>query len=326
MSKIFLFLIMSFWTYNVQSQYLPTSSETATKIKSLVLLVGFEQENPELLRLYKDEPENLKVYKDGVIGKNFALKNAVENYWHYTKEKKYLPLKEAKALMKQEKDKYVLISFDDTWGTDLLHTPDKLQGGWTHNDGKLGYNERSRYNLNNIRINTVMIGLPRKVYEVFLPTVYPTEGDLIYAIQKIQHSLDFLSSTGKSMDKYYSETNKRADELQGMTLLINGKEINHDLTEEILKQNYPFPYKISDYAAIEKALKTKDSTVAIITIARFDPQNSEYVVTNAGTGKLYFFKSYYTYEHGEQHGTISIMVRPYGLTVGIISGIAAEAK
>jgi hypothetical protein len=326
MRQLLFFIIITFFGFPTHAQYLATSPEIATKIKGLVILVGLEQENPELLQLYKNEPENLKVYKDGIVGKNFALKNAIENYWTYSKEKKYLPLKEAKALMKQEKDKYALISFDDTWETDLLLTPDKLDGGWSYIDGKLKYNERARYNINNIRISGLIIGLPKKVFEVFLPNVYPSEGDLIYAVQKMQYSLNFISSTGKSMDKYYIETDKRADELQSKTLLINGSELNKALTSDILKQNYPFPYKLTNYSTIETALKNKDTTVAIVTISRYDPQNSEYIVTNAGNGKLYFFKSYYTYEHGVQMGDFAIMVTPYGLTVGVVSGIAVEAK
>lgn len=240
-------------------------------------------------------------------------------------------MSKAKELMKAEKDKYALLKFGEEWAAEswisLNSVERKEIPGWIKSNGKLEYNYVCRYYIDNIKISSLELCLPKKVFEVFLPCVYPSEGDMIFATRYMQTFLSYLTEGGDgSLNKYFREADTRANELQQKTLLVDNKELNLTSNANDVEKLYPYKFRSLKYIEVESALKNRDSSVAVVSIARYDTQNSVYFVMNAGTGEIYFYKSSLTFEHGERLGEYAMKYSIFGITSAILSEIATAVK
>jgi hypothetical protein len=198
--------------------------------------------------------------------------------------------------------------------------------GWVKKGENFEYHYLCRRYIENVRISSLEILAPRKVFEVYLPVVHPSEGDLITAINHIQHSLAYLlSSPENTILKYQRESYTRADELQKLTLLIDQDQLlSHNVSE--IQKDYSYSVKVLTNKEIERILKLKDSSYAVVTISRFNPDQSVYMVTNAQNGNLYYYSTSFSFDHGQKQGMYLTYIRVKGLTSGILSEIAQAAK
>jgi len=325
------FLIITF-IKTTQAQYINTTHFAASKIQQSILLVGLEEQDKAIINSFEGDQQDIESYKESIEGKNLALKNVIDSFWHFTHEVKFLPLKKAKELMKQEKEKYTLLQYGEIYGNETLHERSNISEhkpkmrGWIKKGESFEYNYYCRQYLENVRVSSIELHAPRKIFEVYLPVVHPSEADLMNAINHIQHSLAYLvTSPENTISKYQRESYTRADELQKLTLLIDQDQLRSNNVTELQKA-YPYPVKVLTHKEIEKILKLKDSAYAVITISRFNPDQSVYMVTNAATGNLYFYSTSFTFDHGEKRGMYAISIRVKGLTSGILSEIAQAAK
>ena len=332
MRKIVLYLFISGLSYfSLQAQYISTNAASALAIQNRILLVGLEEENPDVLNLYKDQPKNIEGYYISLEGKNMVLKNAVTGFWTYSKNIQYLPLKQAQKLMKTEKDKYALLHFEDSGiSGNWMYMDNKNERlapfAWKKKDGVLTYDKEARRAIENLTLNSLVIDLPKKVMEICLPIAYPTEGDLIHAIQQMQYTLNYLLVPGHTINQFYKETYQRATVLKTKTLLIDSRDLSYKLKQTDVSLLYPFSFEVVPYEIVEKALKEKDVRYAIVNVARFDPNNSIYTVTDAADGNLYYFKTALTYEHGDQIGMAGMYIRPFGVTSDHLTDYASGIK
>lgn len=332
MKTIFFYLLVAaFSCLSLHAQYVSTSPASALEIQSRILLVGLEEANPDVLNVYQDQPKNIEGYYTSIEGKNLVLKNAVANCWTFSKNIQYMPLKQAQKLMKTEKDKYALLHFEDSGiSGNWFYSDNKNERlapfAWKKKDGALTYDLEARRAIENLTIQSLVIDLPKKAIEINLPIVYPTEGDLINAIQQMQYTLNYLLVPGQTIHQFYRETSQRISVLKTKTLLIDSRDLCYKLTKADVPKLYPFRFEVVPFEVIEKALKEKDSRYAIANVARFDPSNSIYTVTDAADGNLYYYKTSLTYEHGDQIGMMGLYVRPFGITADQLTDYASGIK
>lgn len=332
MNSIFLYFSIVFISCSsAQAQYISTSSESAFEIKNRILLVGLEEENPDVLNQYEGQPKNIEGYLISLEGKNLVLKSAIARCWAFSQNIQYMPLTQAKKLMKAEKDKYALLHFEDSGITgNWMYMDNKTERmapfAWKKKDDALTYDKEARRAIENLTINSLVIDLPKKAIEINLPTIYPSEGDLINAIQQIQYTLNYLLVPGQTINQFYREASQRSIALKTKILLIDSRDLSYKLTKTDVPALYPFSFEVVPHDVIEKAWQEKDSRYAIVNVARFDPSNSIYSVTDASNGNLYYYKTSLTYEHGDQIGMTGMYIRPFGVTADQLTDYAPGIK
>ncbi|MBC7425892.1 MAG: hypothetical protein H7321_05095 [Bacteroidia bacterium] len=332
MKKSALYLFFSlFYFSTLQAQYVSSNAASALAIQNRILLVGLAEANPDDLLLFQDQPKNIEGYYVSIEGKNQALKNAVTDCWKFSNNIQYLPLKQAQKLMKTEKDKYALLHFEDSGiSGNWMYSDNKIERPapftWKKKDGTLIYDNEARSAIENLTIGSLVIDLPKKAIEIPLPIAYPSEGDLINAIQEMQFTLNYLLVPERSINQFHKETYQRADRLKTKILLIDSRDLSYKLKKVNLSTLYPYAVRVVPYDVIEKALKEKDNHYAIVTIARYDPSNSIHTITDAADGNVYYYKTFLTYEHGNQIGMVALTVWPFGVTQDQLTDYAVGTK
>lgn len=332
MKKTALYLFFGlFYFSTLQAQYVNTNTASALAIQNRILLIGLAEANPDDLLLFQDQPKNIEGYYVSIEGKNQALKNAVAGCWKFSNTIQYLPLKQAQKLMKTEKDKYALLHFEDSGiSGNWMYSDNKMERPapftWKKKDGALIYDNEFRRYIENLTISSLVIDLPKKAIEIQLPIGYPSEGDVINALQEIQYTLNYVLVPEHTVNQFHKETYERAQLLKTKTLLIDSRDLSNKLKKVDLSTLYPYAVRVVPYDVIEKALREKNGDYAIVTIARFDPSNSIHTITDAADGNLYYYKTFLTYEHGNQIGMVALTVWPFGVTQDHLTDYAVGIK
>jgi hypothetical protein len=305
MKIIFFFFTAFIFTVSGYTQYLNTSYKDAQEIKKRILLVGLPEDNKSLLSEYEEDSVSFGVlYKNDMEGQRQALKEVVLKHWKFSDSIVIVSQKETKALIRKYPDKYAVMKLGE-------HLQDKVyirlqaeppQVAWGKREETFTYNFLKRYNIRMLGITSLVIELPKKVIEVYLPKISPSEGDYIYAITQINYILSYiLKSEENNANKLYREiTNNVSGQLKDKILLLDGAELN--CKEEEIKKVYPYPFRIVNYAMVEKTLKARDSRYAVLQSSRTDPNNSTYYLSNAGDGTIYCNYIGLTFNYGEVKG------------------------
>ncbi|MBC7451824.1 MAG: hypothetical protein H7259_10080 [Cytophagales bacterium] len=301
-----------------QERYINTTTADALSIQSRILLVGLEEETQEYLALYKNDADNLARYKNFIAGKNLILKRAITDRWKYNTQIQYLPLSEAKKLMKEQKDIYALLQYAGEWGEDafIIDAQPEYRNsitGWKRKGDSLVYNVNSRYAMSNQVVSSLLITLPKKVIEVMFPNMYPSEGDLLYAVERMQYSLKYVSNPGASINSMLQHLCDVAPELKQKTLLIDMNTIMPGTTQAEMAKAYPFPFKAVQYNMIEKALIEKDEQYAVLTVYNESQSSGVHVISNAADGKVYFSKNFTAFD-SPQHMEMLSYFYPHRIT------------
>ena len=314
MKKIISLFVLALGVTTIYSQHINTSYKDALEIKKRVLLVGLPADDKYLLDMYEqDSAAYVTLYSTEMEGQRQALKEAVVNHWKFTDSIVITSYKEAKSLIKKFPEKYVLLHFGEQLQDRVYVRHGKTTPPltcWENRDGKFIYNARKRYSVKMLGITSLVLELPKRVFEVHLPKMSPSTGDFIYAIRQMEYVLsDLLKSEESTANKLYRNVYLVSEELKTKTLLIDAKEVN--CSAEDIKKAYPYPFKLVSYDVIDDALKNKDDNFAIIQASRFDTQNSTHYVVNAGNGKIYSNFNDNTFNYGEQHGYSVMVLYPF---------------
>jgi hypothetical protein len=277
-----------------QAQYLSTSRHEAEEIKKRILLVGFAEEEKDVLNELKEDADFLSKYKAEIAGKNQALELAIKSNWNYNSEVIYKPFSEAKRMMNKEKGKYAFLHFSDEIGNSFLisnfnNNSNYRPYGYSYEDTKLVYNYGIRYSIAAYNISTLEIDLPGTAISVYLPKSYPTASDLTFGVLNMQYILNYLIlDKENTIRKLFSkQVVINAAELKTKTLLLDINEFTPETKMEDINKGYPFPLKILPFSDIEKIIETKDTNFVVVNFCRFDDNNRVNFVSNAGNGKIY---------------------------------------
>ncbi|MFA5419146.1 MAG: hypothetical protein WC341_11875 [Bacteroidales bacterium] len=300
MKKIYLLMILAFVFKGAVAQFSMTSQSEANQIKNATLIVAFEEPNAKTVaKLEKKDKKKLKHYLSQIEGRNFALSNAVENYWNFTANMEYMTESEAFQLMKSNKDKYVILKFGKFLDYERVKTGLGANGkpaGWTQdNSGILTYNTSTHRSELANTITTIEIGDPKSLIKVYLPNLYPSAADAVYGIQELQYILNYLiADPDHKIPKIMRHIRDNAGALKDLTLLVDKDMVDEKLSLTEIEEIYPYPFKLVDYEEIEKAILEKDPRYAYVTIVQTPGGKgnvSTQTIMTAATGELLCFNT-----------------------------------
>jgi hypothetical protein len=314
MKKLFLFFtLLLIYASSCLAQYINTSHKDAREIKKRILLVVLPEDDKDLLKEYEEaNPTYATLYKNDMEGQRMALKEVVLKHWKYTDSLVVVSQKEVNAMVKKYPDKYAVMKTGEQMqdrGYIRQNQANPPQVAWEKINEKIVYNSSKRHNIRILGITSLVIELPKRVMEVYLPKMSSSEGDYIYAVTQMEYILStLLKSQEYSANKLYRDLDNASGKLKNKILLLDGSELG--CKEAEIKKVYPYPFKIVSYEIVEKALKTKDSNSVVIQSSRYDINNSTYYLSNAGNGAIYCNYTGLTFNYGQRNGMYNVHV-PY---------------
>ncbi len=310
--KAFLNLILVSFVFLGFSQNVNTTYKEALEIKQRILLLVLPENSKMVIRDYEAEDSTFATkYKDEMDGQRTALKMAVLKHWTFTDSIQVVSAKEAKAMQRKEPNKYAIIKIGSNIQDRVyIHSqPEPPQAGWTKSGNNLNYNVDKRYNIKMLGITTLVIDLPKRALEVFLPKISPSDGDFINAIIQMQYILSFvIQSENNSSSKLFRSLERSALLPTDKTLLLDRGELA--CTNKEVKEVYPYRFQIVTHIEILGALIKKDTNALVITATRIDPHRTTYTLSNAGNGTIYNYFTEPTFNYGEGMGYAIAVLYP----------------
>jgi hypothetical protein len=305
-SNFFVIVMLFLFSHEVKSQYVNCGWDNAMALKNKTILVGLEEVQQSTIAYFKNDTNYLHQYRSEIEGLNEALKKVVKTHWTYSQNPEFMPLSEARKLLKENKGKYAIVHFEEK-ENDVTYTPSrKLNGdhpivGWSKHQEKWEYNYNLRDRVKSIVVNKLVLDAPKTIIEVYLPKRIASLGDLAFGIQHMQYLLNSLSKKNPTTEKIlFDRAIQTRASLARKTLMIDRKETRLGFTE--IQNFYSYKIKMVNYQEIENAVLLKDTSVAFITLSKFDETNSAHYISNAGTGAVYFFGTSPTYDYSSTKG------------------------
>lgn len=299
--KIFSCLICLHYSY---SQNVNITYENAQEIKRRNLLLVLPEYSKMVINdLAQEDSSFVKMYTDDMDGQRAALEKVVLEHWTFSDSVKMVSAKEAKMLQKKNPGKYAVLKIgENVQDRVYIHSgAEPPQVAWSKSQGALYYEYPLRYNLRLLGVTTLVITLPKKVVEVYLPKTSPSEGDFIYGVKQINYLLSsILQSPDNSSNKLLRNLEVSSDLLENKILLLDAQELGSSAKE--IKDVYPYPIKIVSYPEIEKVLKSKNDGYLVITGSRIDPHRTYYVLSDASDGTIRATLTEPTFGYGESKG------------------------
>lgn len=245
------------------------SNKEAKEFKTRNLIVGLEEMNPKKIKKLK--PKELEYYKSQIEGNNYALKTAVEKYWKFNSTVEFMPLSEAKKLLKNKANEYALLSFlkytdyeHYTTGAGWSTVPNKYNTS-TQWAPALQYNSGTRHTTAANEIMSINIDMPSTIFSVSLPNLYVSLPDAVYGIKQMEYVFNRLTENDKlSYRDILKECN--GNTLKNKTLLLCKDDLDKKLDEQEIKNIYPYKYKIVPIEEIDKAIIDQDNECVIVQI------------------------------------------------------------
>ncbi|MDF2455156.1 MAG: hypothetical protein K0R51_1149 [Cytophagaceae bacterium] len=298
-------LFFSFLAFYAQAQLITTSQEDAIAVKNRILLLALPEEDKYMMSEKQDQTEYLRLYRNDLEGQRKAFQASVLKYWQFNDSIVVLSFKEAKNLMKKNPGKYAMLRYDDkTQDQIYIKTSDSIPVvSWSQTAGNYHYYNAARYDFRMLTVTSLVIELPKRVLQVFLPKLSPSTGDFIYAIRQMNYVLNNVSKTeGRTLKTVYKEMPQLIQELKTKTLLLDINEMNTKdglRNLELVKKYYPYPVQLVNYNELENILKSGDTRYATVVHARYDFHNSTFCICNAGDGTLYNYFIGPTFDYGD---------------------------
>ncbi len=284
------FFLCSFSTF---AQYSNTSPAEAKEISKRILLVGLEEADSSVFDQLDNEKDAIARYMATVEGKNEALKRAIFKHWKYSSEVVFKPSSEARKMAKKEKLKYAFMHYGEEIESAILANgymgSGKKNFGYYYQNATLRYNYAMRKSIESYNIFTIEIDIATSnIIKVYLSKSYPSTADVSLALNKIQYTLNFLSSGfGSYHDLLTKKVTANNLELKNKTLLIDANDFVTNISMDEIKSVYPYSVKIVSYIEIEQLIEKADTNFAVLDFARFDDAKRVLNVSNIGNGTLY---------------------------------------
>lgn len=257
------------------------------QVKGRILLVAVQEETTRALLDYRNKADTLKYYKDGIAAFNEKWKDAISKTFKFCKSIQYMSyLKVDKLVRDNQAGKYAILTFDLKDGH-----PDTYQFGFLYGHGP--YNNDIREKSKKLGYGVFRLSLAthektlREVYSITMPVAYPSEADMIYALDVMQYTFTTVQKKRDyKVDEFKEEIRKNNKILKKRNLLLDRDQIAAKTTREDLKEVYPYQFAIVDYDKIEEAVKNRDSNFAYVEIIPQQPRASD--KNNSKVTQTYF--------------------------------------
>ncbi len=267
----FLFLFLAFVSQVAFAQLGSSKKDDVTLIKDRVLLIVVEEPKAELMDKLKDDDKTF--YQTEIDEYNALIKKVLPKYWKFSTKIEFQTRTEVNKLVKSKNEKYAYLEYSKF----RVHFSNSMGLKATKNmkNGKfnlVGGYEESSFDIRLCEDNP--LGVP--VYGVYMPSVEPNEGEMVYALKQMQLQLNRKLEGLKDIG-IYSLYKDNARQMSGMKLLIDKELLN--IEENEIEKYYTFPYEVVDKARIDKAFVDEESGVfTFVFIPRSGGETSTVVV------------------------------------------------
>ncbi len=277
MKKLFALLLVNLLvTAGVQAQFQEIDSKYINQVKGKILLVALQEETTRTLLDLKPKPEETKKYKDGIANFNAMLQETAAKYWKYgTKGVEAKPQSEVDKLMKEGNAKYVVLQYALREGR-----PKPLMFKDIYGSGEYGNEHRELSKKEGYAVFHLQTPQrdkePINIYSVFLPVAYPSQADMIYAVQMMNNQFaTMLKKRDYKFDQFDQEIAENNKLLKKKTLLIDPSQLSSKTTVEDIKKGYGNNVEVADYATIIEAVKNGEEGYAYVMITPIEMPNSK---------------------------------------------------
>lgn len=276
MKKV-LTLLLLLACITLKAQWGLAKKETVDALKSRTLIVVVEEPNAELMK--KLDAAQKEFYSKDVEEYNISMKELMPKYWKWNDKVEFKTRSEVEQLVKSKSKLFAYIEntkYKVNFANKMsLNATQKLKKGELMLMGG-DYAETAMA----VRL-TDENSLGNPVYGIYLPSVFPSKGEMVFALKQLQLQLKYKSQGMKdgAINSLYKEN---AKQLVSKTLLLSKEKIS--LSEAEVKKVYPFTFQIVDMNRIEQAFLSDDATcVTFVFVPRAGGIVSTYVVdTNEG--------------------------------------------
>lgn len=205
---------------------------------------------------------------DFEIRKN--MKTIIEKYWKLNTNIEFLPKTEVLTKIKNDGSKYVVLSFD------LVNFSARSgYGSWKNSCFRSSLVLGEKYYKKPLFFTNIETKVKNE-------KVLLEKKDMLFAVDFIQNRLN-RQIAGKSWSEQYKEI---TGTLEAKTLMLDEELIDKKLTDKQLKENYPYPFKITNLKAIEEAQLSRDKRYAFVVRLPADAYDVFYhLIVNCENGR-----------------------------------------
>lgn len=241
MKHYFLSVILFLFAFQTDAQNTKSSDAKSLKEKKMIIAL---KEYP------KKATEEMKLLIDS---SNASLKFAMENYWTFNEVVDFMPLSEAKDFVKDNKDSHSYLAIELGFSKSTKKNENDNFKGNAYR--YVSYSER------------IGIYAPSLTSSVFLPHYEGplTHAAAVFGVMQMQKILTLLYQeeiTSIMGSRSYVKNN--GPKLKNKTLLIPKEYVSNKLTNEEIREAYPFNLEICNLQKIEKAILDRDPDYAVV--------------------------------------------------------------
>ena len=251
-----------------------------TEVKKRPVVIMLEEEDPKVASKLSKKPAELNAYREEIKRVNADFPAIVNKLWIFNAQPAIKTRSEVEKLKDEKNKEFAVIALDRRKVTTYLK------------------NGMSRYEYDSKVIAIVSIDLIENleegspVYSINLPNVFPTQGDMALGIQMMQNFLQ-ARLDGKKRGEISDEAKENKTLLSSKTLLIDKADLKGGLSQAQIKGAYPYPFKLVDYATIEKAILDRDKSYAVVQIIPMSvgvPANAHIVMSTEDGKSLAYYE------------------------------------
>lgn len=278
MKKLFaLLLVQLLVTAGLKAQFQDIDPKYISQVKGKILLVALQEETTRTLLDLKSKPDELQKYKNGIAKFNTMLQETATKYWKYgTKGVEAKPQSEVDKLMKEGNPKYIVLQYGLREGRVKPLMFKDIYGADEYGNELRQLSKNEGYGVFHLQA-AQRDKEPVNIYSVFIPVAYPSQADMIYAVQMMNRQFALLQKQREyKVDEFEAEVKANNKLLKKKILLVDPSQLSSKTTVEDIKKSYSGDVEVADYKTINDEVVNGNATYAYVMI----------VPTEMPTGKI----------------------------------------
>jgi len=297
--KHYSYLLMFFALYLANtvtlSAQFPTPAEME-KMKNRKMLVLVEQPEEEIIaRLEKADKGLIAIYKERLETYNSNLKTALQTFWTFQEDVKFVSIEEIKEIKKSKSKEYTVIfttsiSYSGSTAHDIDWSDDLIKASM------VDYHKYTQFGTIALAVALIEDYGERTITSMPSNRYLPTKTEMACMVYTMNSIL--LGEIGPPQITL-KDIDKNCPGLKTKTLLINKSNLSDQLSEEKLKSIYPYGLRVLDDKEIDELVFSKTPGIAYLYA---------YPIYLFNTG--YQYMVYMTINFGETKYTQGCLVNP----------------
>ncbi len=226
------------------------------------------QAKVEEAKMAKDRA--LLVVRTGKDDFDKKIEEVVKNYWKFNQNISFTSQEDLKQLLKGNEQKYCVLTIQDIVSSQTSNNASNFENEFMRFAVSLGEKADNKKSLfyQNIAFKEDDRDFKREKLFGKSPeyTLDLDKKEILFALDFIQNHL-IARTEGKKRGTFYYEVIENTGNLANTTLLIAREDLHEKLTEQDIKDNYPYKYKIVDYKKIEELYLLRSKGFSFVEVA-----------------------------------------------------------